>query len=124
MSKELWLIIAAIALLLSPLIAMDIDRATADIAPVGSGVVLEKVYSGASSSTGVGFAPNGNGVGPVVVRNYIPEEWVVIVRHGASTFSVKVDSSDWGDIEEGLDVEVLEVRGTIWNWGKVIKFKR
>jgi hypothetical protein len=121
MTKVEWLVIAAIVLILAALIVPAIDRATAEHVSVGSGVVVKKVYTGATHSMGVGFASNGRSSGPVVVSSSTPEEWVVVVRHGSETFSAKVDANTWGEVEDGAEVEVLEIRGTIGTWGKTIK---
>jgi len=121
MAKVEWLVIAAIVLILAAVIVTAIDRATAENVSVGSGVVVKKVYTGSTHNTGVGFASNGKSSGPVVVSSSTPEEWVVIVRHGSDTFSAKVDADTWGAVEDGAQVEVIEIRGAIGTWGKTIK---
>lgn len=116
-----WIVIALLALILAAFVALEIDKATADHVPVGSGVVVKKEHVGATSRTGVGIASNGRSSGPVVVVSSTPEKWVLLIRHGNEVFSVEVTSGSWGAIEEGAKVEVLEIRGMLGTWGKTIR---
>ena len=121
MSKIEWLVIVAIVLILAALIFPAIDRARADRVPVGTGVVQKKIYSAETHSTGIGFTSSRNGTSPVLVNSSTPEEYVVIIKHEGETFSAKVDANTWGSVDDGTKVEVVEIRGKFWTFGKTIK---
>lgn len=117
-----WLIAATVVMPLAVLIVWAIDGITARHVSIGSGVVIEKIYTAATHSTGVGFASNVKTSGPMVTSSFSPEKWTVIVKHRNETFSADVDANTWAAIEDGDEVELLEIRGRIWTWGRIIKY--
>lgn len=121
MNKSEWLVLGVIAAFLMLCLSLTVDRFTADRVSVGTGVVIRKAYSPATNSTGVGFAYDGKNWGPVAVSSSTAEEWVVIVRHGGNTFSLKVEPTTWGYVDEGSKVDVFEMRGKIKKWGKTVQ---
>jgi len=98
-----------------------VDMASASKITVGSGVVIDKVYSPASSGTGVGFPVGGKSTSPVVMTTYSEEEWVLIVKVGGETFSEKVDAATWGTAEKGGSLEVYRKQGMLGSYGLTVK---
>ena len=115
-----WSIAATMVLTLAILIVWDIDGITSKHVAIGSVLVIKKVYTTATHSTGIGFASNGKTSGPMVTSSFSPEKWTVIIKHKNETFSANIDSNTWAEIEDGDKVEVLEIRGKIFTWGKTI----
>ena len=116
-----WLIAATVVMPLAVLIVWVTDGVTAKHVSIGNGVVLEKIYTAATHSTGVGFASNDKTSGPMLTSSFSPEKWTFIIKHRNEIFSAEVDANTWAAIENGDEVELLEIRGKIWTWGRTVK---
>lgn len=95
-----------------------VDMAFSKKVRIGSGVVVDKFYRAADSSTGIGSAPNGDAV---LVSNSTPEEWGVIVKCKGETFSLSIDANAWGNIEHGQVVDVYRHHGLIGKYRRRIE---
>ncbi|TXH55017.1 MAG: hypothetical protein E6Q97_09710 [Desulfurellales bacterium] len=98
------------------------DRMTADYVPAGTGIVVDKVYSPSTSSSGTGMVYDAKGgVKPVYTHTSTAEKWIVIVSHEGRAFSVECSASVWSRLEKGKTCEVVRIQGTIWNHGHMIR---
>jgi hypothetical protein len=90
-----------------------VDMTLAKPVRVGSGVVLEKIYSPARSSVGVGLAYTKDGGSPVIASNSSAEQWLILVQSAQKTFSVLIDSNDWGQLSTGQSVSLVQKQGFV-----------
>ena len=117
-------VISFTVLILVSLSVLLLARAAAEEAPVGSGVVIQKAYTGPAYNTEVSFVSNGRGNLPILINSSEGEKWVLVVSHGGETFSADVDANTWEQLEAGDQVEVLEIRGLFGIWGKTIRHRK
>lgn len=116
------LTIAAGVLLIAFIVAVIVDGIYAEHVPVGSAVVVDKVYSPAIDSHGTGVAYSSrDGVTPVNVHTHSQEAWIVIVRINGDAVAIDCPAGVWGQLEKGHSCVVLQKRGVLFNHGMTIQ---
>jgi hypothetical protein len=122
MAKSEIAVIVAIGLTVVALVVPLADRMTADYVSAGTGTVVDKVYSPATSSSGTGMVYGGkSGVKPVYTHTHSPEKWVVIVLHDGDTFSAECSAAVWGRCEKGKSCDVVRIQGKLMDYGHTIR---
>jgi len=107
-----WLIVGAICLL----VFIGLDLATGHRSTV-YGVVAEKAYTPANTSTGIGMTSTGDGVGTTVLVSSTPESYTVIIRADDGwVFSYDLKPEDYVRYDKGDDIAVEVWFGGITGW--------
>lgn len=115
---EVLIVIAIIGILIGLVLPL-VNLARTNTVPCGYGVVVQKNYTPASSSTGVVFTGPNNS--PQYITTHRPEVWTVVVEQDGSAFPLQVDGSTWGQVKQGDEVALFEVQGLMWSRGKIIQ---
>lgn len=122
MTKEEVGILLCIFLFVGVLVGTMIDRATADPVAVGSGVVIDKIYTPATHSTGTGMVFGGkSGARPVMTSTSTSEKWILLVQFDGTTFSDDCSPGIWGKYNKGDACEVVELNGSMFNYGRSVR---
>lgn len=115
-------IYVGLALVVVLLVVFGIDIGTADEVRIGTGTVVEKVYTPSSTRIGHGTTIDSKGnPGTVTTVDTEPERWTVIVSFEGGTFSNRVDAAQWATFERGDTCDVFEKRGRMANYGYVVR---
>ena len=118
MAKEEILVLGCIVAVLIVLFVPLIDRAGAEKVAVGTGTVVDKIYTPSSSGTGTGMAFGGkSGVTPVMTHYHTDEAWVLLVRFEGETFSKECEPGVWGSASKGSSVQVYRKVGSFFDYG-------
>jgi len=86
-----------------------VDRATATAEAIGSAEVIERAFTPASSSFGVGTSSIDGSA--VVTHHHAAEQWTLIVRLGDEIVSIATDADTWAATAPGDLVTVGRLRG-------------
>jgi hypothetical protein len=82
----------------------------------GTARVIDKVYAPSSSGTGIGMSLNSDS-GPVIVNNYTPEKYVILVSLNGTVRPFEVDADRWQSIQKNSTIEVVRMKGRIFDYG-------
>ncbi|MFA5344740.1 MAG: hypothetical protein WC315_00465 [Candidatus Omnitrophota bacterium] len=104
-------LIVLILIFIVSLVGFMITDAAFSTSETTQGVVLEKVYSPATTGTGVGVAAGGKTITPVVVVTSSAEDFVVLVKCPYGTFSSHTTAGIYGSVDKGVIVTLIVNRG-------------
>ena len=122
MAKEEIGVIASIILIVAVLFCPLIDRSSASRDLVGTGVVIDKLYTPESSSSGTGMAFGGKGgVTPVMTHSHTSEKWILLVEFEGETFSKNCTPAVWAKYSKGQRCEVVQLNGKLFSYGREVQ---
>lgn len=114
MSKLEVALILAIGLMVAFLIAIGVDQACAKNVRLGTGQVVERVYTPEYTNVGTGVGSDG---GVVTTVSHEPEHWLVIVRFDGERILAETSADSWETLSPGGSCQVFQRQGKLKTYG-------